>query len=113
MAKKKAGRPSTKTNGRPPKEPSFEEQPLPTMEQARHSKLDKLCVSIGDAREAANNAHTDEAAGRQAALNYMHDHELSVYKHAGIELVRVPGEDKLRVRLSKGDTSLSDGPGEE
>jgi hypothetical protein len=77
------------------------------MEQVRHSKLDDLCVSIGDAREQANLAHTDEEAGKQAALGYMAHHNVTVYKHGGIELVRVPGHDALRVRLAKGDVEVS------
>ena len=92
-----------------PRVKSAEQKPLPTMEAVRHGKLDKLCMSIGDAREQANLARTDEEAGKQAALVYMAQNDITIYKHGGIELVRVPGHDALRVRLAKGDAEVSGG----
>ena len=77
------------------------QRPLPTFEQVRHTQLDDLCVTIGDARQALNDARTDEESGKQAALAYMREHNVTVYKHAGIELVMVPGHDVLRVRPVK------------
>lgn len=122
MAKKKAGRAPHKVNGKPrakkrhnsaataparePRVPKAAQDVLPGMEQARHARLDNLCMSIGDAREAMNTAKADEEAGKQAALAYMAQHGVSVYKQHGIELVRVPGHDALRVRLVKGDGTV-------
>ena len=102
-AKKAAAKKAGKVKAFKPKgevrPPSADQGVLPDMEQARHAKLDGLCVSIGDAREKANLAVADESAAKQAALDYMAAKDVTVYKHAGIELVRVPGHEKLRVRL--------------
>jgi hypothetical protein len=106
MAKKTAAKKTVKTHGKQ----SARQKPLPGMGQVRHAKLDDLCMSIGDAREQKNQATMDEEAGKQAALEYMATAGVSVYKHGGIELVRVPGHDALRVRLAKGDVEVNAAP---
>lgn len=112
MAKKAAAR--KKVNGKSATKPKAPAKPkggrqgaLPGMGQVRHTRLDDLCASIGDAREALNTAKADEEAGKQAAIEYMGRNHVSVYKHAGIELVLVPGHDALRVRLAKGDVEVA------
>lgn len=79
------------------------------MEQVRNRRLDNLCESIGDERGTINAAKQNEASLEQAALQVMTRDGVTVYKHAGVELVRVPGADKLRVRLVKdtGDSEVS------
>lgn len=115
MAKKKAARAPHKVNGKAAKPRAVRsprQKPLPGMGQVRHDRLDDLCVSIGDAREVMNNAKADVESGSQAALDYMALHNLTIYKHAGIELVRVPGHDALRVRLVKGASDVEVTAGE-
>lgn len=57
-----------------------------------------------------NRARTDEQADIQAALTEMVAKGVPVYRHAKIELVRVPGAEKLRVRVTKeeGDAGAED-----
>lgn len=71
------------------------------MGQVRSKKLDNLCEDIGEAREKMNGAKVDEQAAIQAALQVMQKEDRSVFRHAGVELARVPGAEKLRVRLTK------------
>lgn len=76
-------------------------QPLPGMEQVRDLTLDRLCESIGETRDTMNKLRADEAGDERAALQRMRAKELTTYRHAGVELARVPGEEKLRVRTSR------------
>lgn len=80
------------------------------MEQVRNRRLDNLCESIGDARETMNGAKQQEQSDIQAALQVMQRDGLQVYRHARVELSRVPGAEKLRVRLTKedGDAGVED-----
>ncbi len=76
---------------------------LPGMERVRNRKLDNLCEAIGEERRRMNAAKLDEQASIQASLQVMQRENISIYKHAGVELARVPGAEKLRVRLTKED----------
>jgi hypothetical protein len=76
-------------------------QPLPGMEQVRNRNLDRACESIGESRDQMNRIRREEADDLRGALREMHDKNVVVYRHAGVELVRVPGEEKIRVRTTK------------
>lgn len=81
------------------------------MEQARNVRLDNICEGIAEERGVMNAAAYEEKSLISTALQEMQQKGITVYKHGGIELVRVPGADKLRVRLSKegGDAEVSKG----
>ena len=85
-------------------------QPLPGMDRVRSGKLDNICEGIGDERETMNKARTEEKNLILSALKVMQEKNISVYKHAKIELARVPGAEKLRVRMVKeeGDAGEED-----
>lgn len=55
----------------------------------------------------------DERGDLQGALVEMHNKNVSVYQHAGVELLRVPGEEKLRVRTTKEPTTAAGPTGAE
>lgn len=71
------------------------------MEQVRYRDLDASCNSIAETREEINLLRADEAGYEQTALTQMRKHNLTTYRHAGVELARVPGEEKLRVRTTR------------
>lgn len=79
--------------------------PLPGLEQVRSQKLDNICESIADTREQMNTLRTEEKDEKRGALTTMREQNLTTYRHAGVELVRVPGEERLRVRTSKQDAT--------
>lgn len=81
------------------------------MEQVRDRSLDRLCEGIGDVRETMNEARQEEAGLIASALKRMQEKNTTVYKHAGVELARIPGADKLRVRVTKDDGDASVGEG--
>jgi hypothetical protein len=85
----------------PAKKRGARSQPLPGMEGVRNAKLDNLCEGIAEQRRVMNAAHVETQTDITAALQEMQRKGISVYKHGGIELARVPGAEKLRVRLTK------------
>lgn len=76
-------------------------QPLPGMEDARIRALDDICNSIAENREQKNELRAEEADLLKTALPLMRQHGKQSWRHGGVELVRVPGEEVLRVRTSK------------
>lgn len=80
------------------------------MEHVRNKRLDNLCESIAEHRAAKNDAAVGEQQDIAAALQVMQRDGVSVYRHARVELARVPGAEKLRVRLTKeeGDAGEAD-----
>lgn len=106
-APKSAARGTKRSSGASPRSSSSSKrtgprsQPLPGMEQVRNAKLDRFCESIGEMREQMNTLRADESGELQGALREMHDRNVTAYRHAGVEMVRVPGEEKIRVRTSK------------
>lgn len=88
-----------------PKKRGLRSIPLPGLEQVRSQKLDNICESIADTREQMNTLRTEEKDEKRGALTTMRERNLTTYRHAGVELVRVPGEERLRVRTSKQDAT--------
>jgi hypothetical protein len=85
-------------------------QVLPGMEQVRSRKLDNLCEGINDCRTQKNAATLEEKSLDDSALQVMVREGITVYRHGGVELARIPGAEKLRVRLTKetGDAGSED-----
>jgi len=79
--------------------------PLPGLEDARIGPLDDIAASISEVRASMNELRTTEAGYLQNALNLMRKYEKTAWRAHGVELVRVPGEEKLRVRTSKEQAS--------
>ncbi len=76
-------------------------QPLPGLEDARIGSLDDVCASIAEVRESMNGLRADEAEHLRSALKLMREHRKTTWRAAGVELARVPSEEKLRVRSTK------------
>ena len=83
------------------RKPGARSQALPGMEQIRNVRLDHACEGIAETRSNMNALRLDERSDMQAALAEMHTKGLTSYHHGGVELVRVPGAEKLRVRTVK------------
>jgi len=92
----KAAAPAKRGPGRPR---TPRQQPL--IEGVRIKPLDDVAATIGDLRDQMNALRTDEAEQLKVALELMREHKRTTWNHAGVELVRVPGVEKLRVRTSK------------
>jgi hypothetical protein len=82
------------------------------MEETRIVALDHAAESIAEVRSNMNRLRAEEAADMQQALRLMRQHGRTAYRHAGVELVRVPGEEKLRVRTSRDAATAESEPDE-
>lgn len=87
--------------------------PLPGMEDTRISALDDVAESIAEVREQMNDLRQREAEHLRSALNLMREHNKTAWRAAGVEMVRVPGEEKLRVRTSKEKATAETDPEDE
>lgn len=85
-------------------------QVLPGLERIRSRKLDNLCEGIAECREQKNIAVKEETSLDLSALQVMVKEGIHVYRHRGVELARIPGAEKLRVRITKeeGDAGEQD-----
>lgn len=77
------------------------------MEHLRIKPLDDICASISDTRGQQADLRAEEAGLEQTALHLMRKHNKTAWRAHGVELVRVPGEEKLRVRTSR-DTATAE-----
>ena len=92
--KAKAARPaSAKTARKRAKSP--EQQEL--IQGVRYTDLDRLCRNIGDTRDEINRYKGEDADLGLKAIKAMRLHGVTAYKQAGITLMLVPGDEKLRV----------------
>lgn len=82
--------------------------PLPGMENARIRPLDDICTSIAETREQMNTLRQEETGLETTALKLMRKHQKTAWRHAGVELIRVPGEEKLRVRTARERTATAE-----
>ena len=76
-------------------------QALPGFEGVRHARLDRLCEGISEVRAIINGNDAIDAEKCRLALEYMHANNIKSYRFANVEMARVPGAEKLRVRTSK------------
>ena len=105
-ARSRAKKPATKPTARSRKPPTARgKQPTqpPLIKGARIAALDEACESIGEIRDSMAELRADEKTHKGHALTAMRKHNRTTWKHAGVELARVPGEEKLRVRKTKGE----------
>ena len=89
--KKKAPKPRTQ---------SPRSQVLPGMEQVRNKTLDRICEAMSDVRGDMNRCRGEEKDLQGQAVREMNG-KVTAYRHAGVELVLVPGDVHLRVRTLK------------
>lgn len=83
-------------------------EPLPGMGEVRIKALDEICTTIAETRESINALRAEEVDNESAAMGLMRKHEKVAWRHAGVELVRVPGEEKLRVRTTPERTATAE-----
>lgn len=86
-------------------------QVLPGLDAVRSKPLDNICEGIGDCRDQMNAARTEEKRLLASALQTMQKKDLSAYRHARVELARIPGAERLRVHVTKeeGDAAVEQG----
>lgn len=115
-ARKKAGKgkpdiaPKRKLKAVKPRQPR-----LGGVEMAKDSVLDRACETIRGCRDQMSDLRETEQGAIQSALRRMHakqeqtNEPWQFYKAHGVELSRVTGDEKLRVRVTKDDNGPADG----
>ena len=78
---------------------------LPGMEQELNVRLNRFCENIAEIREELNEKRALEDEECRQAHDEMRRTDTRTHRWAGVELARVPGEEKLRVRTSKQATT--------
>jgi hypothetical protein len=88
--------------------PRSQALPLPGGLGKRIQALDDAAAAIGDIRDQMAELRADEQGHKRTALNLMRKHDRTTWRHAGVELARVPGEEKLRIRKTKGENASAE-----
>jgi len=86
------------------------EQPgLPEMENmGADKKMDDICRRVANRHAEMNDLRRDDQADYQLALTRLRKIDRMSYNRFGVEMVRVPGEEKLRVRTSGREEASSE-----
>lgn len=84
---------------------------VPLIRGLRIPSLDKDCRLIADTRAAIARLQAEEKDLERIAHEDMKKHRQTSWQSAGVTLVRVPGEERLRVTTSRSGSSTS--PAEE
>lgn len=87
-------------------------QVLPGMEQVRNRSLDRICEHISDVRGDLNRLRGEDKDLQGQAVRVMSGDKVTAYRHAGVELVLVPGDAHLRVRTLKVQANTDVAPDE-
>jgi hypothetical protein len=90
------------------KGPRTQALPLPGGLGKRIQALDDCAAAIGEIRDQMAELRADEQGHKRTALNLMRRHDRTTWRHAGVELARVPGEEKLRIRKTKGENASAE-----
>jgi hypothetical protein len=69
------------------------------MEDARIAELDDAAASYADIRDQRQLLTKDEHELKVLALELMRRHHKTIYRHAGIEIRVVAGQDDVKVRV--------------
>jgi hypothetical protein len=83
--------------GRPrPRQPD-----LPGTEDRRLQPLDDLAAAYADVRDRRIDLSREEGELKARAIALMHQFEKTIYKHDGIEIRLVAGEEDVKVKVRK------------
>jgi hypothetical protein len=74
---------------------------LPGMEDHAIKPLEDIAASYADVRDRRMALNKEEAELKKTALALMHKHDKQIYKHDGIEIRVVQGEEDVKVRIHK------------
>jgi hypothetical protein len=113
MTKKRASKmdrklttPDKPKRGRPRQQDLIEDRAI--------KPLEDIAASYADVRDERIELNKREAELKAHALKLMHKYEKTIYRHDGIEIRVLPGEEDVKVRIKKpGDDEDADNGGDE
>jgi hypothetical protein len=104
MAKRAKHKAHVAARGRKPKS-----QALPGLEDHAIKPLEDVAESYAEIRDARMELTQREHETKSLALKLMAKYGKTIYRHNGVEIVVVPGEDDVKVRVKKpGDDAAAD-----
>jgi hypothetical protein len=74
---------------------------LPGTEDRRLQPLDDIAAAYADVRDRRIDLNREEAELKASALELMHRFDKTIYKHDGIEIRLVAGEEDVKVKVRK------------
>jgi hypothetical protein len=74
---------------------------LPGTEDRRLQPLDDIAAAYVDVRDRRIDLNREEAELKASALELMHRFDKTIYKHDGIEIRLVAGEEDVKVKVRK------------
>jgi hypothetical protein len=83
-------------------------RPLPGLEDRAIKPLEEVAEEYAEIRDARVELTAREHALKVHALQLMKRYEKTIYRHDGIEITVVPGEDDIKVRVKKADDESAD-----
>jgi hypothetical protein len=98
---------SSRNAGRP------RDRDLPGMEDHGIPALEEVAAAYADVRDRRMALTEEEADLKQTALALMRQYDKTVYRHEGIEIRIVAGEDDVKVKIRKAPHEENDDPDEE
>lgn len=74
---------------------------LPGMEDRAIKALEDVAASYADVRDRRMALNLEEAELKVMALKLMHRYDKTIYRHAGIEIRVIDGEEDVKVKVKK------------
>lgn len=99
------GKPATRAKDGYPKPRS---QDLPGLENRAIKPLEQIAAAYAQVRDQRMELNKEEASLKLQALKLMKKFDKVIYKHDGIEIRVVPGEETVKVKISKTDDEDAD-----
>jgi hypothetical protein len=110
MAKKRASKVDKKLS-KPDVKRRPRQQDLPGTEDRAIKALEDIAASYADWRDRRMELTREEKELKSHVLRLMHKHGKTIYRHDGIEIRLVEGEEDVKVRIKKpGEDQDEDGP---
>jgi hypothetical protein len=84
---------------------------LPGMEERAIKPLEEIAAQYADIRDRRMALSEEEVALKTKAIQLMHKHKKTEYRHDGIEILLVTGDETVKVKVKKPEAD--DDPGDE
>lgn len=74
---------------------------LPGMEDHAITALEDVAHEYAEIRDQRIELNRQESALKSKAMNLMHRHEKTTYRHGGVEIKVIAGEEDIKVKVKK------------
>jgi hypothetical protein len=106
--KKAAARARTTARPLPLRKPKPRTPALPGMEDHAIKPLEDIATAYADVRDRRIELNAEEHELKDHAKALMKKYDKTIYKHGGVEIRIVPGEDDVKVKIAKPGDEVED-----